>query len=303
MSEEFRLRRSLHFVPGANEKMLNKALGSAADSLILDLEDAVATDLKDDARATIAGWLADVDFGHQERIVRFNPLDTPWGEADLDALMQSPPDALLMPKVSTLAEIETIDRILGKYESERGHPERGVQLMLVATETPTGVLNLPTFTQCPRVTMLTWGGEDLSAAIGAPRNRLPNGEYLDVFRFCRVQTLLTAKAGGAEALDAVYVDIRNLDALAKESQHAAWMGFTGKLTIHPDQIPVVNAVFTPSDEEVEEAVALLEAFEAAKAEGRMAFRFRGQMVDAPHLRRAENTVARGRLARSELGGS
>ena len=298
MSAAVRLRRSLHFVPGANEKMLNKALGTEADSLILDLEDAVTPDLKDDARQVIATWLADVDFGRQERIVRFNPLDTPWGEADLDALMVTPPDALLMPKVSTLAEIEAIDAILSRHEAERGHPERGVSLMLVATETPAGVLNLPTFTQCPRVAMLTWGGEDLSAALGAPRNRFPNGEYLDVFRFCRVQTLLSAKAGGAEALDAVYVDIRNLDALAEESQHAAWMGFTGKLTIHPDQIPVVNAAFTPTDEELEEAQALLEGFRQAQAEGRMAFRFRGQMVDAPHLRRAENTVARGRLARS-----
>ena len=294
---DFRLRRSLHFVPGANEKMLNKALASAADSLILDLEDAVTPDLKDAARETICGWLAEADFGRQERIVRFNPLDTPWGEADLEGLMVTPPNALLMPKVSTLADIEAVDARLTRLEARHGHPVGGVKLMLVATETPAGVLNLPTFTDCPRVAMLTWGGEDLSAAIGAPRNRLPNGEYLDGFRFCRVQTLLSAKAGGAEALDAVFVDIRDLDGLAEESQHAAWMGFTGKLTIHPDQIPVVNAAFTPTDEELEEAETLHAEFEVAQAEGRMAFRFRGQMVDAPHLHRAENTVQRGRLAR------
>ena len=294
---DFRLRRSLHFVPGANEKMLNKALASAADSLILDLEDAVTPDLKDAARETICGWLAEADFGRQERIVRFNPLDTPWGEADLEGLMVTPPNALLMPKVSTLADIEAVDARLTRLEARHGHPVGGVKLMLVATETPAGVLNLPTFTDCPRVAMLTWGGEDLSAAIGAPRNRLPNGEYLDVFRFCRVQTLLSAKAGGAEALDAVFVDIRDLDGLAEEPQHAAWMGFTGQLTIHPDQIPVVNAAFTPTDEELEEAETLLAEFEVAQAEGRMAFRFRGQMVDAPHLHRAENTVQRGRLAR------
>ena len=292
-----RLRRSLHFVPGANEKMLNKALGSAADSLILDLEDAVTPDLKDAARTTICEWLADVDFGRKERIARFNPLDTPWGEADLERLMVTPPDALLMPKVSTLADIEAVDDKLSKLEAEHGHTPRGVKLMLVATETPAGVLNLPTFTNCPRVAMMTWGGEDLSAAIGAPRNRLPSGEYLDVFKFCRIQTLLSAKAGGAEALDGVFVDIRDLDGLAEEAQHGAWMGFTGKLTIHPDQIPVVNAAFTPTDEELEEAEALLAEFEAAQAEGKMAFRFRGQMVDAPHLHRAENTVQRGRLAR------
>ncbi len=297
-----RLRRSLHFVPGANEKMLTKSIGSAADSLILDLEDAVTPERKDDARAVIASWLSDVDFAGKERIVRFNPLDTPWGEADLRELMAHPPDGFLMPKVSTLAEIETVDQLLTNLEREHGHASGTVSLMLIATETPAGVLNLPTFTQCPRVRVLTWGAEDLSAAIGAPRNRLPDGNYLDVFRFCRIQTLLSAKAGGAQAIDAVYVDIQNTEALAEEAQHAAWMGFTGKMTIHPDQIPVVNAAFTPTAAEVQAAEELLAAFKEAQADGRMAFQFRGQMVDAPHLHRTQNTVLRAQLANDKLRG-
>ncbi len=293
---ETRLRRSVHFVPGANEKMLTKSLGLAADALVLDLEDAVTPDRKDAARRVVSGWLRDVDFGAQERVVRMNPLDSPWGEADLRATMQTPPDAYLVPKIRSLADIEQIDALLAQLESQYGHPAGRVELILVSTETPQGVLNLPTFTQCRRVTALSWGAEDLSAAIGARRNRDENGEYLDVFKFCRIQTLLCATAGNVQPIDTVYVDIKNLDGLRRECLEGAWMGFTGKITIHPDQVAIVNETFTPSADEVTEARELIEAFEHAQAEGRMAFSFRGQMVDVPHLNRARTIVARAAAA-------
>ncbi len=293
-----RLRRSVHFVPGANEKLLTKSLGLAADSLVLDLEDAVTPDRKDSARAIVGGWLREVDFGRQERIVRMNPLDTPWGLDDLRVTMRTPPDAYLVPKVRTLADIEQIDMTLEALESEYGHPRGAVKLMLVSTETPQGVLNLPTFTQCPRVTALSWGAEDLSAAIGARRNRDDAGNYLDVFKYCRIQTLLCATAGNVQPLDTVYVDIKNLDGLRRECQEGAWMGYTGKITIHPDQIPIVNELFTPSPDEVAEARELVAAFDAAQRDGKMAFSFRGQMVDVPHLTRARTIIAR-----SPQGGS
>jgi citrate lyase subunit beta / citryl-CoA lyase len=291
-----RLRRSVHFVPGANEKMLTKSLGLAADSLVLDLEDAVTPDRKDDAREVVGGWLRDVDFGPKERIVRMNPLDTTWGLDDLRVTMQSPPDAYLVPKIRTLADIERIDLTLQTLESEYHHPRGGVKLILVSTETPLGVLNLPTFTQCRRVTALSWGAEDLSAAIGARRNRDEDGNYLDVFKFCRVQTLLCATAGNVQPLDTVYVDIKNLDGLRHDCQEGAWMGYTGKITIHPDQIPIVNELFTPSANEVAEARELVDAFEDAERDGRMAFTFRGQMVDVPHLNRARTIIQRAKQA-------
>lgn len=295
-----RLRRAVHFVPGANEKMLTKSLGLAADSLVLDLEDAVTPDRKDEARAVVSGWLQDVDFGRQERVVRPNPLDTPWGLDDLRATMVTPPEAYLIPKVSTLADVEAVDAELTRLESEYGHPPGATRLLLVATETPRGVLNLPSFPECPRVAGMTWGAEDLSAAIGARRNRDENGVYLDVFRHCRVQTLLSATAGGVQPIDSVYVDIKNLDDLRDECRHGAWMGFTGKITIHPDQIPIVNEAFTPSEAERAEAQELLNAFVEAEAEGRMAFSFKGQMVDVPHLRRAETIIERARQAEEQL---
>lgn len=291
-----RLRRAVHFVPGANERMLTKSLALPADSLVLDLEDAVTPENKDSARSIVSGWLRDVDFGRQERVVRPNPLDSPWGADDLRATMEAPPDAYLIPKVSTVADVQAVDAELTRLEQEYGHPPGRVSLLLVATETPAGVLNLPTFPTCQRVAGMTWGAEDLSAAIGARRARRPDGAYLDVFRHCRVQTLLACAAGGVQPIASVFVEIRELDALRAECREDAWMGFTGKVTIHPDQIPIVNEAFTPSPDEAREASELVSAFRVAQADGRMAFNFKGQMVDVPHLRRAETIVERARQA-------
>ena len=293
---EHRIRRSVHFVPGANEKMLAKSLATDADSLVLDLEDAVTPERKDAARGIVGGWLRDVDFAGKERVVRLNPLTTPWGRADLDVTMATPPDAYLVPKVRSLEDVTALDAAIGRLEERHGHPRGGVKLILVATETPQGVLNLPTFTRCARVTALSWGAEDLSAAIGARRSRDEHGVYLDVFRHCRVQTLLAAAAGDVQPLDTVYVDIRDPEGLRRDCREGAWMGFTGKITVHPDQIPIVNEEFTPSLAEATEALELVAAFEVAEREGRMAFAFRGAMVDAPHLTRARTIVARARRA-------
>ena len=151
------LRRSVHFVPGGNERMLVKALGTNADSLIFDLEDAVTPDRKDEVRGIVASWLAEADFGTKEKTVRMNPLDTPWGHADLETTMASPPDAYVVPKPETLEGLNAIDTELSRLERLYGHPDRGVGLILIA-ETPLGALNNPTFPGCPRVEAMTWGG-------------------------------------------------------------------------------------------------------------------------------------------------
>ena len=291
-----RLRRAVHFVPGGNEKMLEKSLTLAADSLVLDLEDAVPPERKDAAREVVARWLRDVEFGKQERVVRMNPLDSPWGTRDLEVTMAERPDAYLVPKVRTRDDLLELDRLLTGFEARYDHPPGSVALLVLGTETPEGVLNLRDLPSCPRVDALTWGAEDLSAAIGARRNRDERGEFLEVFRYCRVMTLLAASAAGVQPLDTVYVDIGNLDGLRRECIEAAQMGFTGKITIHPAQIEVVNEAFTPSSEEIAESRELLEAFEENREAGRMAFSFRGQMVDAPHLARARNILERARQA-------
>jgi citrate lyase subunit beta/citryl-CoA lyase len=284
------MRRAAHFVPGANEKMLSKALTLAADALILDLEDAVLPEHKAHAREVVAGWLRDVDFGAQERVIRMNPLDTEWGREDLEVTMANPPDAYLVPKVNSAADVAEVARIVGAAEREHGHPEGQVRLLLLGTETPRGLLAIGELPLHPRVDALSWGAEDLSAAIGAKRNRDEKGEYLPVFAHARTMTLVAACAAQVQPLDTVYIDFNNPEGLRRESLESAAMGYTGKITIHPSQIDIVNEAFTPSIEEVRESRELLAAYEESRAAGRGAFTFRGQMVDVPHITRARRIL-------------
>ena len=284
------IRRSSHFVPGANERLLTKSLATAADSLVLDLEDAVTPHNKDSARATVAGWLADVDFGAKERVVRINPLDSPWCAADVEATMVVPPDAYLVPKVNNAAEVAHLDGMIARWELEHGHRPGGVALLVLGTETPQGLLNIGELARHDRVDALTWGAEDLSAAMGSKANRDSSGAYLPVFEYARVMCLVGATAWGKQPLDTVYVDFRDGEGLAAECATSAAMGYTGKITIHPDQIDIVNTAFTPSADELADAKDLLEAFVEAEAAGLMAFAHKGQMVDVPHLTRARKIV-------------
>ncbi len=291
-----RLRRAVHFVPGANEKMLQKSLALPADSLVLDLEDAVTPENKDSARETVTHWLKQVNFGRQERMVRMNPLGTPWGVRDLEVTMQGRPDSYLVPKVRTKDDLLRIDTILSRMEREYNYPPGEVKLVVLATETPQGLLNIRDFGLCPRVDALSWGAEDLSAAIGARRNRDEHGQFLEVFRYARIMTLLAATAANVQPLDTVFVDIRDAAGLRRECLEGAWMGFTGKITIHPSQIEVVNELFSPSPEDIAESKELLVAFEENRKAGKMAFSFKGQMVDVPHLTRARTILERARQA-------
>ncbi len=284
------IRRAAHFVPGANEKMLNKSFETAADALILDLEDAVTPENKDSARVTVSDWLEHVDFGRQERVVRVNPLGSPWFERDVEETMGHPPDSYLIPKVNNANEVAEIDATIREHERSFGHTEGTVKLLILGTETPQGFLNIGDLAANPRVDALTWGAEDLSAAIGSRANRNPDGSYLPIFEHARVMCLLAATAWDKQPLDTVFVDFNDPSGLRSECLESANMGYTGKITIHPNQIEIVNECFTPSPAEVSEAKELLDLFAAKEAEGVMAFSFKGQMVDVPHLTRAKKIV-------------
>jgi citrate lyase subunit beta/citryl-CoA lyase len=286
-----RLRRSLHFVPGGNERMFAKSLGLPADGLILDLEDSVTADNKSTARDAVVHWLQDADFNGKERLVRINPQDTPWGREDLEAIVAARPDALVLPKVATRASVDAIDQLVSATEKAQGLARGSVSLLLIGTEVPEAVFQLPEMAGNGRVAGITWGAEDLAAALGSHAKRDEQGNYLDVFRFVRAICLLAASAAEVQAIDSVYVDFKDTRGLRKECHDAALMGFTGKLTIHPDQIEIVNEAFTPSAEVVSEARELLAAFAENEAEGKMAFSFRGAMVDVAHLKRARRILA------------
>ncbi len=288
-----RARRSLHFVPGGNDKMLAKALTLAADGLILDLEDAVPPDRKAVTPAIVADWLRNREFGGRERWVRMNPIWGPLGRADLEATLGARPDGYVVPKPRHAGDVREIAQALDRLEHRHRVPHGATRLVLIATETPEGLLNIrEVATASPRVVAVSWGVEDLGAAMGLARVRDADGRYLDIPRHARVMCAVASAAAGVDALDTVYTDIADLDGLRRECEDAVAMGFAGKISIHPSQIPVINDAFTPAKETVAEARELVAAFEAHARRGVYAFTFKGQMVDAPHLARAKKLLTR-----------
>jgi len=286
-------RRSLHFVPGGNERMIAKALTLPADGLILDLEDAVAPDLKEATRPIVTRWLSDLDFGGRERWVRMKPIATGLGVADLEATIAGRPDGYVVPKPRHAGDVRQIVEVLDRLEHKHGIAQGATKLVLIATETPEGLLNIREVAAAsPRIVSVSWGIEDLSAAMGLPRVRDAEGRYLDIPRYARVMCSVVASAVGVEALDTVYTDIADLEGLRRECEDGVAMGFSGKISIHPSQIEVINAAFTPAPAVVAEARELVAAFEEHRRRGVYAFRFKGQMVDAPHLTRAQKIIAR-----------
>ncbi len=288
-----RRRRSLHFVPGGNDRMFTRAITLPADGLILDLEDAVAPDRKAATRGVVREWLAQKDFGGRERWVRMNPIATGLGEADLEETIAGRPDGYVVPKPGRAADIREIARILDRLEQQHAIPNGATRLTVIATETPEGLLNIREIsTASPRTVAISWGVEDLGAAMGLGRVRDGAGRYLDIPRYARVMCSVVAAAAGVEAIDTVFTDIADLDGLRRECEEGVAMGFAGKISIHPSQIPVINDVFTPAKDAVAEARELIALFEVNARHGIYAFTFKGQMVDAPHLNRAKKLLAR-----------
>jgi citrate lyase beta subunit len=287
------MRRSLHFVPGGNERMMTKALTLAADGLILDLEDAVPPDRKAATRPVVREWLQKLDFGGRERWVRMNPIASGLGRVDLEETIGGRPHGYVVPKPSTAADVREVAQVLDRLEHHHGIAQGATRLLPIATETPEGLLNIKEIAAAsPRIVAISWGVEDLGAAMGLGRVRDAEGRYLDIPRHARVMCAVAASAAGVDALDTVYTDIADLAGLRRECDDAVQMGFTGKISIHPGQLPVINEAFTPAPDVVEEARALVAAFEEHRRRGVYAFTFKGQMVDAPHLGRALKILAR-----------
>jgi len=269
--------RSLLFVPGDRPDRMGKALGSGADAIILDLEDAVAPAHKADARAATIGFL------HGERpipmLVRVNPLGSPYGNDDLAALREVRADGIVLPKAEGAASIHAL-------ASWTGHP-----ILPIATETPAAIFALGSYGEVrDRLLALTWGAEDLPAAIGATSAREADGRYTAPIEMARALALFAAHAAQVPAIETVYPDFRDLDGLAAYAARGARDGFNGMMAIHPDQVPVINRAFTPSEAEIASARAIIEAFAADPHAGVLAIN--GSMVDAPHLAQARRLLER-----------
>lgn len=271
--------RSLLFVPGDRPDRMEKALGSGADALILDLEDAVAPDAKPAARMAVAAFLA------RERAVplhvRINPLDSELIDADLAAILPARPDGIVLPKAEGAGSVRTLAAKL----------DRAVPILPIATETAAAVFALGSYGEvADRLAGLTWGAEDLPAAIGAATSREDDGSYAAPYQLARSLTLFGAHAAGVPAIETVYPDFRDLDGLAAYAARGRRDGFAGMMAIHPAQVPVINAAFTPSDAEIAHARRIVALFAANPGAG--ALSLDGKMVDAPHLKAARALLTR-----------
>jgi citrate lyase subunit beta/citryl-CoA lyase len=277
--------RSLLFVPADSEKKLAKATSSPADALILDLEDSVATPNRAKARALVREFLKDK---HPQAIwVRVNPVDSSDFHADIEAVVPGAPAGLVIPKPDGPHVLGIVDAHLLTLETEAGLPLGAIKLLPVATETPTAVLSLQDYrSPPPRLAALSWGAEDLSAALGASANRGEDGEFLLTYRFVRTLCLIAAKAAGVDAIETLHADFRDAKGLERTARAAQREGFSGMLAIHPDQVETINAAFTPSAADIEHAKKVVAAF----ASGAGVASLDGKMLDQPHLKQAQHVL-------------
>ncbi|TXC69193.1 CoA ester lyase [Sphingorhabdus soli] len=277
--------RSWLFIPGDSAKKLGKADDCGADAVIIDLEDSVAAAARPAARALTADFLTQRPSGVRasQLWVRINPLDGDDWKVDLAAVVGARPDGYMLPKCAGPADVATLAEALGDTPGA---------ILPVATETPAAVFALGDYAgdADPRLAGLTWGAEDLGAAIGASGNRWPDGRFHETFRMVRSLTLLAAHAAGVQAIDTLYADFRDSDGLRADSERSAIEGFTGRLAIHPAQVAVINAAYLPSPASIDAARRIVEAFAAQPDAGTIGLD--GKMIDRPHLVQAERLIAR-----------
>jgi citrate lyase subunit beta/citryl-CoA lyase len=284
--------RSLLFVPADSEKKFEKALASESDCVILDCEDSVRPEVKPKARKLAAAFLAGAaaQSPRPRLYVRVNGLGSGLTSADLDAVMPSRPDGILLPKCLNGASLQHLGAMLAIKEAEHGLAEGATRIMAIVTETPASIFGIGTYAWASaRLDAVTWGAEDLAACLGAESNRDANGHYTFPYALVRSLALFAAASAGVLAIDAVHANFRDLAALRGECESAKRDGFAGKMAIHPAQIAIINEIFTPSQDAIAKARAIVAAFEAAPLAGVIGFE--GEMLDRPHLERARRLLA------------
>ena len=289
--------RSLLFIPADDERKLAKGVGSGADVLLIDLEDSVSSARKSAARGIASEYIAATRAQAKRPLlyVRINALDTPLWEEDLAGVMGSQPDGVLLPKARSGEDVHTLSIALNHAEERAGIAKGTTRILVLATEVPIALLQMQTYVGAStRLEGLTWGAEDLSAVLGAKTNREPDGTWTSPYRLARDLCLFTAAAANVQPIDTVFVDFRDAQGFRAEASAAARDGFTGKLAIHPSQVPVINEIFTPAAAEIDLAKEIMQAFSDNPQAGVLGIR--GQMVDRAHIARAERILARAKAA-------
>ena len=283
-------RRALLYMPGDDWKKITKAITLGVDCICMDMEDGVAVNRKTEARTTIAKALRELDFGKSEKLARINAVGSGMEKEDVEAVLPYHPDGIVIPKMESREQIQWAHEIIEAAELKNGWAMNSIRIV-VDVETAKGILNLKEIASHPRLDALIFGGEDFAASIGARRTR----DAVELL-YARQATVTTAAAFGLQAIDIVAIDFKDLEALKKESEFGAQLGFAGKQIIHPAQVEPVQAAFTPSDESIAHAKHIVETFEANQKAGKGAYALAGKMIDMPLLKNAQKVLDRARAA-------
>ena len=280
--------RSWLFAPGDSGKKMAKAVASAADIVLIDLEDAIDDSEKPRARTMAHDVLAAQASGRERVWVRVNPLDGPHTLADLAAVMPARPGGIMLPKAGGRADVERLDHYLSAFEAANGIDQGATRVIVLVTETAGAMFTTGDYRDAPRVVALTWGAEDLADAVGASTNRDDDGGYGFTYELARSLCLLGAAAAGVAAIETIQGDFRDLDGLRRRAEKVRRDGYRGMLAIHPAQVEVINHAFSPGEDEIAEAQAVVDLFAANPGSGAIAHK--GAMLDRPYLARAERLL-------------
>lgn len=282
--------RSWLFVPGDDERKLARISASEADIVILDLEDSVAPDRKDEARNLVASVLQSTPRPSEPSLwVRINPMSSPVSAEDLATVVPAGAAGIMLPKPDSAEDVYRLHAQLTKLEASAGLAAGSIRTLATATETARAVTRLASYANHPdRLWGLTWGAEDLAADLGASTNKGDDGELSFTYRLARSMCHLTATAADLPMVETVYADFQDTHGLEKRARRARKEGLVGMLAIHPSQVPIINDAFTPSADEIAFARRVVEAFAAQKGTGVVSLD--GRMLDRPHLRQAERTL-------------
>lgn len=280
--------RSWLFAPGDSEGKMTKAMEGDADIVLIDLEDAVAEEAKAAARVLVRDFLRANAAQHERLWVRVNPMDGPHTLADLAAVMPGRPGGIMLPKVNGRQEVERLDHYLSAFEAGNGIVIGSTKVIALVTETAEAMFHTGDYKDAPRVVALTWGAEDLADSIGASSNRNPDGSYGFTYELARTLCLLGAATAGVAAVETIQGDFRDLEGLKARAEKVRRDGYRGMLAIHPAQVPVINAAFAPTAQEVAEAEEIVALFAANPGIG--AIGWKGGMLDRPYLSRAQNLL-------------
>ncbi len=284
-------RRALLYMPGDDRRKIEKSTTLGVDCICMDMEDGVAISRKAEAREVIAQAMKDLDFGNSERCIRINSVGSGMEKDDLATALGTNPDSIVVPKIESAEQVKWVSDHIETYELSSNRNIGSIRL-LVGVETAKGIMNLKEIAEADRrLEAIIFGGEDFAASVGAVRTK----EATELL-YARQAVITACAANDLQAIDIVFIDFKDSEGLRLEAEQGAGFGFSGKQVIHPNQVPVVQEAFTPSDSAIEYAKRIVESFESSQKGGRGAYALDGRMIDMPLLKNAQKVLDRAKAA-------